>query len=104
MIGRDDLAADPDDVVGGRQADRRVGVRMVRDPPEDGLVDFRTFDRDFVVFLFRIRVIAELNQLARAVAVIGAKSRPRVVDSSVLVAHRDGIFEGIGVGGRIPLV
>src|SRR6266404_2468935 len=95
LIGRDDLAVVIDDVVDGGQADRRVGVRLVPDPPKDGFVDLRTLDRDLVVFPFGILIFAELNQLARAVAVIATKSRTRIVDSPILVTHRDRILERI---------
>ena len=52
LSGDDDLAVFLDDVVIWRQADRRVGMRVVLDAPEDAFVNLGAADVDLVVFQF----------------------------------------------------
>src|SRR6185436_9129997 len=70
LVGRNDLAVFLDDTIVGRKAQRSVGMRLVRDAPEDAFVNFSEPDANLVVFLFRGLRIQEWNKLARPVAVI----------------------------------
>ena len=100
--GQDRAIAFADDVINPRQADRRIGVRVVVDAAKRGFVDFRPPDDDRVVLVFRLAVIgvAQQLELARPVAIIGAEARAGIVDAAVLVAHGDRVLERVGIGHR----
>ncbi len=89
-----------DDIVIGRQADRRIGMRVVFDALEHALVDLGAPDVDLVLFQLPGLPIEVRHQLARPVAIIAAKALARIVQPSVLVPLRNRILEGVGIGNH----
>src|SRR4051794_8513832 len=75
-------------------------MRPIIDALENTLVDFRPLDDDLVVLFFSVSGVAQLHQLARPVAVVGADAGTRVVDAAVLVALGDCVLERIGIRWR----
>ncbi len=83
-----------------RNADRSIHMRAGNAASQRALMDFRQVDLHLVVRRAGEAHVAQVAQLARAIAVVAAEAGARVIESAVLVPARLGVNEHVRVGVR----